>query len=53
MNFQWYSKMYFKNDLILFCVHWCFAYRYGSVLVLAPLQVELQTVVSCQVDAVN
>ena len=39
--------------LLLFYVHWCLACMYVCVRVLDPLVLELQTVVSCHVDAGN
>lgn len=35
--------------LLLVCVHWCFACMHVSVRVSYPLELELQTVVSCHV----
>ena len=39
--------------LILFYIHWCFTYMYVYVRVLDPLELELQTFVSCHVCAGN
>jgi hypothetical protein len=39
--------------LFLFYMHWCFAYMNVCVRVLGPLELELQTVVSCRLGAGN
>jgi hypothetical protein len=43
----------FSNDLLLFYVHQCFAYLYLCVRVLDPLELELQTLVSCHAEGGN
>jgi hypothetical protein len=44
----------FKNNLFfLFYVHWCFAYICVCERVSDPLELELQAVVNCHMDAGN
>jgi hypothetical protein len=45
--------MNFLIHLFLCYVHWCFDYMCVCVRGLEPLEQELQTAVSCHVDAVN
>ena len=41
----------FFNDLFLFYVHWYFVCMHVYVTVSNPLELELQTIVSCHVSA--
>ena len=42
-----------KNDLSIFILHWSPAFMHVCVRVSDPLELELQTVVSCHVGARN
>jgi hypothetical protein len=42
-----------KLFIVLIYMHWCFVYMHVCMRVSAPLEMELQTVVGCQVGAEN
>ena len=46
-----FCLVFYVIVLFSFYVYWCFAYMHVCVRVLNPLELELQTVVSCHVGA--